>query len=42
MTKQKQLLKQVKEDHIGSSISIQYKKEILQSEPMKVALEVYA
>src|ERR1700722_6144690 len=41
MTTRKQVLKQVKEDHIGSEISIQYKREILHKEPMKLAQEVY-
>lgn len=41
MTTRKQILKQVKESHIGSTISIQYKREILHKEPMKLALEVY-
>jgi DNA repair protein RadC len=41
VTTRKQILKQVKESHIGSTISIQYKREILHKEPMKLALEVY-
>src|SRR5450631_4933961 len=41
MTARKQILKKVKEGHIGSSISIQYKREILHKDPMKLALDVY-
>ncbi len=41
MTTRKQILKKVKENHIGSGISIQYKREILYKEPMKLALDVY-
>src|SRR5450631_1830041 len=41
MTARKQILKKVKEGHIGSAISIQYKREILHKEPMKLALDVY-
>jgi DNA repair protein RadC len=41
MTTRKQKLKQVKDNHIGSAISIQYKREILHKEPMKLALDVY-
>jgi DNA repair protein RadC len=41
VTTRKQILKQVKESHIGSAISIQYKREILHQKPMKLALEVY-
>jgi DNA repair protein RadC len=37
----KQKLKRVKNDHIGSAISIQYKREILHKEPMRLALDVY-
>ena len=41
MTARKQILKKVKEGHIGSAISIQYKREILHEEPMTLALDVY-
>jgi DNA repair protein RadC len=41
VTTRKQTLKKVKKDHIGSEISIQYKREILHKEPMKLALDVY-
>jgi DNA repair protein RadC len=41
VTTRKQKLNQIKEDHIGSAISIQYKLEILHKEPMKLALDVY-
>ncbi len=41
MNNRKQILKQVTEGHVGSAISIQYKREILHQEPMKLALNVY-
>jgi DNA repair protein RadC len=41
MTTRKHMLKQVKDGHIGSEISIQYKREILHKEPMKLAQDVY-
>ncbi len=41
MTTRNQALKKVKESHIGSEISIHYKREILHKEPMKLAQEVY-
>ena len=41
MTSRKQKLNQIKKDHIGSAISIQYKREILHKEPMRLALDVY-
>jgi DNA repair protein RadC len=41
VTTRKQKLNQIKKDHIGSEISIQYKREILHKEPMRLALDVY-
>ncbi len=41
MITRKQRLNQIKKDHIGSEISIQYKREILQKEPMRLAVDVY-
>lgn len=37
----KEILKKVKENHIGSDISIQFKPEILHKKPMILALDVY-
>jgi DNA repair protein RadC len=41
VTTRKQILKRVKEDHVGSAISIQYKRQILHKEPMRLASDVY-
>jgi DNA repair protein RadC len=41
VTNRKQTLNRVKKDHIGYEISIQYKREILHKEPMRLALDVY-
>ena len=41
MVTRKQKLNQIKKGHIGSEISIQYKREILHIEPMRLALDVY-
>ena len=41
MITRKQNLKRVKEGHIGSGISIQYKSEILYPKPLELALDVY-
>jgi DNA repair protein RadC len=41
VTTRKQILKRIKKDHIGSEISIQYKREIIHKEPMRLALDVY-
>ena len=41
MNTRKQKLNRTKKDHIGSEISIQYKREILHKDPMKLALDVY-
>ncbi len=41
MTTRKQKHNQIKKDHLGSAISIQYKREILHKEPMRLALDVY-
>jgi DNA repair protein RadC len=37
----KQIFKRIKKDHIGSEISIQYKREIIHQEPMRLAVDVY-
>jgi DNA repair protein RadC len=41
MANRKQNLKKAMEGHIGSAISIRYKREILHKDPMQLALEVY-
>jgi DNA repair protein RadC len=41
VTTRKQRLNQIKKDHIGSAISILYKREIVHKEPMRLAMDVY-